>query len=84
MPFGLPDDKDEKILFAQILKHRGFEVKSWGRGNHEKGPRIITLILEKDDCKCKVSKKYYSLAKSTDSVYTYSENLECKKVKSQR
>lgn len=41
-----------------FLKEQGFEVVNSGWGNYQKGPRILSLELAKDDCKCKVFKMY--------------------------
>jgi hypothetical protein len=72
----LPNDGDETIILAQKLKQRGFKVIDWGRGNYPpKGPRIINLILQKENCVCEVRKMYhYSII---DTLYEMSESIKC-------
>ena len=68
-------DSLEKLIIAEKLKSQGFEVVNWGRGNFPKGPRIVTLDLQKEGCKCIVSKKYYTT--DFDSAWEMTETIRC-------
>ena len=53
----IPDDKNEKLILVEKLKNKGFEVKSYGRGNYPPlGPRIISVKLKSKNCECEVDK----------------------------
>jgi len=56
----IPDDGDERLYTVQLLKAKDFQTINWGRGNWMMGPRIVVIDMQKDRCKCKVSKLYYS------------------------
>ena len=74
----ISNDKNEKLILAEKLKKRGFEVINWGRGNNPPlGPRIIALTLKKGDCECEIIKIYYSTA--DESQYKMTEKIKCKK-----
>ncbi|CAD0001192.1 hypothetical protein [Flavobacterium salmonis] len=78
--YNIADDKDEKLKLAERLKSRGFKIINWERGNNPpSGPRIVVLTLEKENCKCKVTKIYYSTI--SDSVYLTTEKINCIKMK---
>lgn len=75
----ISNDKNEKLILAEKLKKRGFEVINWGRGNNPPlGPRIIALTLKKGDCECEIIKIYYSIA--DESQYKMTEKIKCKKL----
>jgi hypothetical protein len=61
----IAEDRNEKIILAEMLKKRGFSVIDAGRGNYPpRGPRIFSLTLQKGDCICKVDKIYYNTVDS--------------------
>lgn len=64
---SISDDAHEKVMLVDTLKKQGFEVKDWGRGNFDLGPRLVSFTLQKDSCKVRVDKLYYS----TDTVGTF-------------
>lgn len=64
---SISDDAHEKSIFVDSLKKRNFEVKDWGRGNFEQGPRLVSFTMQKDSCKIRVDKLYYK----TDTVGTF-------------
>lgn len=75
----ISNDKNEKLILAEKLKKRGFEVINWGRGNNPPlGPRIIALTLKKGNCECEIIKIYYSTA--DESQYKITEKIKCKKI----
>lgn len=75
----ISNDKNEKLILAEKLKKRGFEVINWGRRNNPPlGPRIIALTLKKGDCECEIIKIYYSIA--DESQYKMTEKIKCKKL----
>ena len=75
----ISDDKNEKIILAEKLKNRGFNVTDWGRGNNPPfGSRIITVTLKKGIFECEVVKNYYST--TNESEYIVTEKIRCRKV----
>ena len=49
----IPEDSTENLLLVNVLKKKGFKTIDWGRGNYPpRGPRIVTLTMQKDDCLC--------------------------------
>lgn len=64
---SISDDTHESLQLVQTLKKSGFEIKDWGRGNFQSGPRIVSFTMQKDSCKIRVDKLYYS----TDTVGTF-------------
>ncbi|WP_136669263.1 hypothetical protein [Flavobacterium sp. H122] len=75
----IASDNEEKLLLAEKLKAKGFEVTDWGRGNYDPlGPRIVSLNLKKGDCECEVSKIYYSTISA--SKYKMTEKINCKTI----
>ncbi|MCD0468730.1 hypothetical protein [Flavobacterium sp. JAS] len=80
LPRGIvPEEEDEKLILAQILKRKGFEITNWGRGNHPLGPRIVVFNFKKDHCKCEVQKIYYSTDALPLEIYKITERIKCKK-----
>lgn len=72
----LPADSAETLLLAEALKKRGFKVINWGRGNFPpRGPRFVSLTLQKDNCFCEVSKIYYSTL--YDMRFEMAERISC-------
>jgi len=57
----LPNAQDDSTISKTLLIEKGFTQTHWGRGIWDKGPRFIYLVYEKDDCCCKVIKKYYRI-----------------------
>jgi len=75
----ISDDKEEHIILVEKLKHRGFMVTNWGRGNFPPlGPRIIHVELKKENCICSITKAYY--ATTTDALYQMVEGISCSKI----
>lgn len=64
---SISDDSHESLQLVQTLKKLGFEIKDFGRGNFELGPRLVSFTMQKDSCKLRVDKLYYS----TDTVGTF-------------
>lgn len=61
---------------AKYLESLGFEKISGGRGNYPpRGPRIVSLTYQKDDCKCETSLIYY--ATNTSDAYERAERVKC-------
>ena len=54
---SIPDN--DFLALDDSLKARGFRVVSGGRGNWDKGPRMISLQLESDHYTCRLDKLYY-------------------------
>lgn len=74
----LPEDKDERLILAERLKSRGFEVIHSGRGNFPpNGVRIVILELRRGDCTCEVSKMYY--ATLDPDAWQMVEGINCKR-----
>lgn len=73
---SISDDVHESLQLVQTLKKLGFEIKDWGRGNFQSGPRIVSFTLQKDSCKIRVDKLYYS----TDTVGTFRVTERIKKI----
>jgi hypothetical protein len=72
----LPADSAETLLLAESLKKRGFKVINWGRGNFPpRGPRFVSLTLQKKNCFCEVSKIYYSTL--YDMRFEMAERISC-------
>ncbi len=66
-----PDEKprnDDFLTLDDPLKNAGFEVTSYGRGNWTRGPRFISLALEKGDCTCEVKKFYHGNGQQIEKV----------------
>ncbi|PLW94685.1 MAG: hypothetical protein C0592_02120 [Marinilabiliales bacterium] len=75
LAYSIPDDSTESLVIVQILKEKGFVITNWGRGNHPRGPRIISITMVKEDCECVVSKLYYST--NTEGMYEMTEWVKC-------
>jgi hypothetical protein len=74
----IPNDSNENLIIASYLKSIGFKVTEWGRGNYPPlGPRIVSLTLVKENCKCTVDKIYYSTI--SDTLFSVSERIKCNK-----
>lgn len=73
---SIPDDRNEKLILAEILKKKGFEVTNWGRGNFPLGERVVSLTLKKDSCECRVDKMYYDTMEK--GYYDIRESIQCK------
>lgn len=74
----IPQGSNEKIVLAELLESKGFEVVTWGRGNFPYGARMISLTLKKGDCECRVDKMYYDTVDS--GYYAIRERIQCKKL----
>jgi hypothetical protein len=75
---NIPEDNVEKLILAERLKLRGFEITNWGRGNFPPlGPRIVIVELKKENCVCEVTKIYYATV--DDNAYQMAEGINCKK-----
>ena len=66
---GILNDAEKKSFVVQKLKKEGFEIASWGRGNSEKGPRVISYELRSDDCVCHVIKSYETVKDGSLEIY---------------
>jgi hypothetical protein len=67
---------EEKLKLVEILKSKGFQIVDYGRGNYPPlGPRIVSISLKKNRCKCEVDKIYYFT--STEGTFTTSERIKC-------
>ena len=77
-PGGDSIPKDDWFILDDTLKMRGFKVVETGRGNWDKGPRIITMTLETNSCICRLDKLYYSQP-SHDRVYRVTERFACRR-----
>jgi hypothetical protein len=72
----IPEDSSEKLILAETLKKKGFKIIDWGRGNYPpRGPRIVSLVLQKDNCICEVDKIYYSTV--SDTLFEIAERIKC-------
>ncbi len=76
---AIKSDEEEEILIVQFLKHKGFKVESWSRGNFPYGPRIILIEMVKADCRCDVAKLYY--AYDSDGTTEVKEKIRCYQIK---
>jgi hypothetical protein len=56
---NLPALTNDSVLVKSIVLKAGFSQIDWGSGNWDKGPRFIYLKYKKDNCSCKIYKKYY-------------------------
>ena len=70
---------EEMLIVDDYIKTLGFVVTSIGWGNWQNGPRVVVLELLKDNCKCKVFKKYFYNDKLLDGYYNLrvTEKLVC-------
>lgn len=64
---SVPRLMHDTVFLENILKNKNFQLLKAGWGNWEKGPRISESIYEKDECQCKVYKKYYSIRVPNDN-----------------
>jgi len=72
----IPEDSSEKLLLAEALKKKGFKVIAGGHGNYPpRGPRVISLILRKNNCVCEINKIYYSTV--SDTLFEVAERIKC-------
>ncbi|WP_447642803.1 MULTISPECIES: hypothetical protein [Chitinophagaceae] len=76
---SIPEDGNEKLILAEILKTKGFEVTNWGRGNFPLGERVVSLTLKNDSCECRVDKMYYDTMEK--GYYDIRESIQCRKLK---
>ena len=58
------------------LRARGFEVVSSGRGNWEKGPRVVGVEMQSNSCGCRIDKLYYTDSSQTHK-YKVTERIAC-------
>ena len=65
----LPNALEERTFVKSLLTKNGFIQTDWGRGNWENGPRFFYWEYRKDNCICKVFKKYYYNRIQRDSTY---------------
>lgn len=75
----IPVDSVEQLIIVKKLEEQGFTIKRWERGNFAKGPRIVVVELEKEDCHCTVSKRYYTNTIS-DEYWDMTETISCANV----
>ena len=74
----IPDDAHEKLIMAEKLKQKGFQVTRIGRGNFPPlGPRIVDIELTKENCLCTVSKIYYATV--VDTLFQMTEGIRCRR-----
>lgn len=72
----IPSEKEEKLILAEKLQARGFEVKNIQRGASPlAGVRFVTLKLSKQNCICEVTKTYHST--EFVSEYKATERIKC-------
>lgn len=72
--------ENDRIKLKALLEDRGYELKDIGRGNWDKGPRILAATLRKDDCECIVIKQYYSDydGKLNQTLLKVTEVIKCR------
>lgn len=73
----ISDDENEKLIILDSLKSRGYIVVKYGRGNWEKGPRIVNYEVTNYYCDCQIDKLYYS-TKSNSEKFRVTERVSCK------
>ena len=67
-------DKSPIHIEKELLK-QGFVLVQSGRGNHHRGPRVVSKLLKKDNCYCDVNKWYYNT--TTKKEYMTTESIVC-------
>jgi hypothetical protein len=74
---------DEHFILKKYLEDKDFVQTNWGRGNWDKGPRIVVLDFEKAGCLCSLIKKYYSDydGKKDQKLYKVTEEIKCSQSK---
>ena len=75
----LPNGAEETLILDNFLKERGYTQVDYGRGNWDRGPRIVSLELVKENCRCHVYKKYYYLDKTNANKFSLkiTEKIVC-------
>lgn len=73
---NIAEDSSERLILAELLKKRDFNVTNRSRGNFPPlGSRIVSVVMKKGDCYCQVDKIYYKTI--TDSLYQMTERIRC-------
>ncbi|WP_070137945.1 hypothetical protein [Crocinitomix algicola] len=72
----IPADTLEQLVLVDKLEKQGFSIQKWTRGNFANGPRIVVVEMEKEDCHCTVSKKYYANTISSEH-WEMTETIAC-------
>lgn len=74
-PKSIQSDEEEHLILLDSLRSKGYEIIHNGRGNWEKGPRIISYDVTNYFCDCQVDKLYYS--PEINGKYKVTERVEC-------
>jgi len=74
-PQPIKADSLENLVVLDYLKSKGFDVLGYGRGNWEKGPRIISYEVTNYFCDCQVDKLFYS--SNLADKYRTTERVKC-------
>lgn len=78
----IADDKNETLKLVERLKTKGFKVTDWGRGNHTLGPRMVSISMVNNNCRCEITKYYYHTVDTT--LYQITERIRCEKITSNK
>lgn len=68
-------DSVEKFPFTKELEQRGFKIVGTGGSFPANGYRLVSLILERDSCRCEIS-KLYKKTSTADTLKVY-ESVSC-------
>lgn len=74
--------ENDRIKLKALLEDKGYKLVDIGRGNWDKGPRILAATLRKDDCECIVIKQYYSDydGKLNQTLLKVTEVIKCRRI----
>jgi hypothetical protein len=72
----IAEDSTERLMLVEALKKKDFKIINWGRGNYPPlGPRIVSIVMKKDNCFCQIDKIYYKTI--ADSLFQMTERIRC-------
>jgi len=73
---SISGDYFEQLVVVEKLMTLGFTKTNWGRGNWERGPRIVSITLTTGKCDCEIHKLEYST--DDKAKYKVTERIVCK------